>query len=121
MRLTSLRLAMKLFIVVAIPFLVALALTGYHLVLKWDARSEIVKLRGLAAGVAEISRLIHEMQRERGASAVFVGSRGEQLRAELPKQRKLTDEQRGTALDFVKELHAEATNDAMAAGIAAAR
>jgi methyl-accepting chemotaxis protein len=120
MRLTSLRLGMKLFIAVAIPFLVAVALTGYHLVLKWDARSEIVKLRGLAAGVAEISRLIHEMQRERGASAVFVGSRGEQLRAELPKQRQLTDERRGSALAFMKQLRSSAATDAMSAGIAAA-
>ncbi len=120
MRLSSLRLGMKLFIAVAIPFLVALALTGYHLLLKWDTRSEIVKLRGLAAGVAEISRFIHEMQRERGASAVFVGSRGEQLRAELPKQRQLTDEHRGAALDFMKQLRASATTDAMSAGVAAA-
>ena len=33
----------------------------------------------LAERIADISALIHDMQRERGASAVFLGSKGTQM------------------------------------------
>ena len=38
-----------------------------------------------------IARLVHETQKERGATAVLLGSRGEQFVAELGEQRALTD------------------------------
>ena len=34
------------------------------------------------------SALVHELQKERGLSAGFIGSRGEKFRAELEKQRQ---------------------------------
>lgn len=106
MRLANLGLGKKLFVAVAIPFVVAFALTGYYIAIKWSARAEMVKLKELATGVAEISRLVHELQRERGASAVFVGSKGEQLREELPAQRKLTDGQRAVVMSRMAQLRA---------------
>jgi methyl-accepting chemotaxis protein len=120
MRLASLRLGMKLFIAVAIPSLVAVVLTGYELAGKWNTSAEMARLRVLTASVAEISRLVHELQRERGASAVFVGSKGEQLRAELPAQRQLTDDNRRIALDRLAQLRAATAVAEFRNGISAA-
>ena len=39
----------------------------------------------------KLSLLIHETQKERGASAGYLGSKGKEFRDILPKQRKLTD------------------------------
>ena len=39
-----------------------------------------------------LSLYIHETQKERGASAGFIGSKGKKFTSILPKQRKLTDE-----------------------------
>jgi len=43
--------------------------------------------------VAEnISNLVHEMQKERGMTGGFIGSKGEKFKFKLPEQRKLVDE-----------------------------
>ena len=78
---------------------------------KWSARSEMAKFSEVAQGVTKISLLVHHLQRERGASAVFVGSKGAQLRAELPAQRKLTDDQRAAAAAFLSEVGKTASTD----------
>jgi methyl-accepting chemotaxis protein len=55
---------------------------------------EMHKLSSLAGLATQVSGLVHDMQRERGASAVFLGSKGTQLQRELPAQRLLTDAKR---------------------------
>ncbi|MGP0092213.1 MAG: methyl-accepting chemotaxis protein [Xanthobacteraceae bacterium] len=104
MSLMNIRIGAKLAFAVALPLLVLVGLATYDLLARWDTRVQMAQLGKLADGVAGISRAIHELQRERGASAVFVGSKGEQLRTELPAQRKLTDEQRGVASRLLEEL-----------------
>ena len=44
-----------------------------------------------------LSSLVHEQQKERGASAVFVASKGAQFSSELKAQRKLTEEKTALA------------------------
>jgi methyl-accepting chemotaxis protein len=56
--------------------------------------ADMQTLSGLTQLATKVSGLVHEMQRERGASAVFLGSKGAQLQRELPEQRKLTDAKR---------------------------
>ncbi len=108
MRLSSLRMTTKLMIVAAIPFFALLTLTGYNLLNKWADRSEMAQLSELAVGLADVSRLIHELQRERGASAVYIGSKGGQFRTELPQQRQATDEKRRSAGSFLTAQRAAA-------------
>jgi methyl-accepting chemotaxis protein len=110
MSIFNFRIATKLAVAVMIPLTALVCLAGYDLSLKWETRSEMAQLGRLADSVAGISRLVHELQRERGASAVFVGSKGAQLRVELPSQRKLTDQQRETAKAFFAELRAMANS-----------
>jgi HAMP domain-containing protein len=101
----------RLAIAIAIPLVIFVAFAGYYLSLTWQTRVEMDLLNQTAKGVADISRIIHELQRERGASAVYVGSKGAQMRAELPGQRKRTDEQRAAAGAFLVKLSLAANSD----------
>jgi len=52
----------------------------------------------------KLSLLIHETQKERGASAGFLGSHGEKFGDILPQQRALTDEKYRALQEYLKEL-----------------
>jgi methyl-accepting chemotaxis protein len=70
-----------------------------------NVSGEIVKLRegGRIAAVSEVavasSALVHELQKERGLSAGFIGSQGAKFRDELAKQRQETDARRKALSD----------------------
>jgi len=110
-KLSNIRITGRIAIAIATPLAIFALLAGYDLSQTWRTRSEMAKLNQMAQGVTGISRLVHHLQRERGASAVFVGSKGEQLRTELPAQRKLTDEQRTAATVFLSEVGATAASE----------
>jgi methyl-accepting chemotaxis protein len=109
--LSRLKIASRLAIGILVPLVIVIAFAGYNLALKWDTRSDMARLVELADGVAQVSRLIHELQRERGASAVFVGSKGAQLREELPAQRSRTDKVRQPAVQTLARLAASGSDD----------
>jgi methyl-accepting chemotaxis protein len=120
-RVRNLRIGGKLALAAAIPLAALLGLAGYNLTIRWETRAEMALLGRLGEGVAGISRLIHEFQRERGASAVFVGSKGAQLGAELPAQRKKTDEQRRSSSGSFAELRQSIGSPAFRQAIDAAQ
>ncbi len=49
------------------------------------------KVEQITNYAVHVSALIHETQKERGATAGFIGSKGEKFQTKLPKQRELTD------------------------------
>lgn len=55
-------------------------------------KSNLIKVEKLNQLTVKLSLFIHETQKERGASAGFLGSKGKKFTDILPKQRKLTDE-----------------------------
>jgi methyl-accepting chemotaxis protein len=118
--LSTLSLRAKLAIAVAIPSLITVLMIGYGIAVKWNERAEMVRLGQFAPGVAKISDLVHEFQRERGASAVFLGSKGTQMRAELPQQRQRTNERRQAVTTFMSGLRAFVTDGDYKAAINAA-
>ena len=75
---------------------------------------EMQKLSTLAGLATRVSGLVHDMQRERGASAVFLGSKGEQLKRELPEQRSLTDAQRQTLSAALRDFDVKAAGGQLA-------
>ena len=109
--LANLKIARRLAIAVAVPLLLLVGLASYDLSVKWQAWQESGKLGALADGVAKVSRFIHELQKERGASAVFLGSKGAQMRTELPEQRKHSDIYRSPALTAIQGLRVTATGE----------
>ena len=118
-KLSNLGIGAKLAITTGLP----LALLMYfELAARLDMRAELEKLNSLAQSVGTVSRLVHEFQRERGASALFLGSKGQQFKSELADQRKRTEVERLRAADVLTPLAAQAPDqlkDAIAKAIEA--
>jgi methyl-accepting chemotaxis protein len=109
--LSRFKIAPRLAIAVLLPLVVLIGLAAYNLLLKWETRADMARLARLADGVSQVSRLIHELQRERGASAVFAGSKGAQMREGLASQRQRTEGQRKPAVDVMAALSAAASGE----------
>ncbi|MEE8393807.1 MAG: nitrate- and nitrite sensing domain-containing protein [Rhodospirillales bacterium] len=77
-----------------LPILGLLVFSGFTVMDKQQTASEMASLQELAELGSVISALVHELQKERGKSAVFIGSRGSKFAKELPEQRNLTNEKR---------------------------
>ncbi|GJE12888.1 methyl-accepting chemotaxis protein [Methylobacterium longum] len=58
---------------------------------QWARRAEMDRVEGLVGLASRISAFVHEAQRERGASSLFLGARGAQFGPELAAQRGRTD------------------------------
>jgi len=102
------KIAHRLAIAIAVPTMLLLGFAGYNLCVVWNTRAETSAMRVRASGVAQASALIHELQRERGTSGVFLGSKGAQMRTELGDQRRRTDERRQRASAALEQLSAAA-------------
>lgn len=101
---SGLKIYQRLALAAAVPLTLLVALATYELSIKWSARQEMAQLGPLVESVGKLSRLVHELQRERGMSSAFLNSKGAQMRAELPDQRKRTDAERVTAIAALPSL-----------------
>lgn len=87
-----------------LPIVGFLLWSGYSIHEKQQVVIEMQQLSGLSNLTVRISALVHELQRERGASAVFLGSKGAELKDEVQAQRKRTSEQREKLKEAVKQV-----------------
>ena len=69
-----------------LPIVGLLIFSGMTLLEKRGVVSEMDSLQELADLAPTISALVHELQKERGRSAVFIGSKGTKFVKELPEQ-----------------------------------
>lgn len=109
--LADLKIYQRLFLALVFPVVLLVALAGFDISAKWQTRGEMARLAPLAQDVADLSRLVHELQRERGASAIFIASKGGQMSAELRDQRKRTDTERAAALSSLARVGQIAAQD----------
>ncbi|MEL6064808.1 MULTISPECIES: methyl-accepting chemotaxis protein [unclassified Methylobacterium] len=58
---------------------------------QWARRAEMDRVENLVGLASRISAFVHEAQRERGASSLFLGAKGAQFGPELAAQRRRTD------------------------------
>ena len=68
----------------------------------------ISNLRTLVDATTAIGALSHELQKERGATALFLGSAGKQFRAELGTQRRASDDMRAALTTALAPLRGQA-------------
>jgi methyl-accepting chemotaxis protein len=120
-RVSDIRITARLVIAIAVPLVFFAILGCYDLFKTWKVRAEMIELSEITQGAIKISLLVHQLQRERGASAIYIASKGGQQRAELHAQRKITDEQRQAALTFLMTAEAGASSEELKTGIAASR
>lgn len=89
----SLNVSWRIRLVIAIPLFAVLFFAAQGLLLK----SSLVESSGKIVQLVDVgetaSALVHEMQKERGMSAGFIGSKGKNFADKLPGQRIATDGQ----------------------------
>jgi methyl-accepting chemotaxis protein len=98
----------RILIVVMIPLLGFLAAASDLVLERRSVLRQMTAVEALAADAADISTTVHELQRERGASAIFLGSKGEKFAQELSDQRKATDAARATLADMIGNIGTDA-------------
>ncbi len=81
----------KIAAVVAIPILSLVILLSSSLPSSWKAAEQADGVARVASVVASFGETAHELQKERGASAVFVGAKGARFGSEMTAQRQVTD------------------------------
>ena len=57
----------------------------------WNEMGKARQIGAIQRSAVAVSNVVHELQKERGLSAGFIGSQGARFSAELAKQRELTD------------------------------
>lgn len=108
-------------VIVAIPLLVAVVLAGQALLEKNAVLDRSTKLEHLVELAEASSAVVHEMQKERGLSAGFIGSRGKTFSAELPLQRADTDKKATKLAEMLATFTLESFGEGLQAKVTDAR
>ncbi len=83
----------KLLLLLVLPLLGVLLFGGYGALQKWRTQQIYSTLEFNSLTLKKFGAVVHELQKERGRSAVFLGSKGAKFAAELPAQQLSTDSQ----------------------------
>ena len=78
----------RLFLMVAIPLAGLLWVSAWNTIEKISLAAEMGRLQGLVSVATRVGALVHELQKERGMSAGYLGSQGASFAKELPAQRE---------------------------------
>jgi len=116
----NLRIRHRFALVVVLPLL---GMLGFSVAAMLDSRRTLTameRLEDMAGLVSDVSALVHELQKERGTSAVFISSRGAKMAEALTEQRRLTDRAAETYRRTAERFRA-AADPALATRIDAAR
>ena len=97
----------KLLVLALVPLVAAMVFAGMTVAERRSQAAAAADFVRYAHGSVALGGLLHELQRERGISAVYIGSGGQKMSAELTEQRRLTDQARQGADDFLAENAAE--------------
>ncbi len=84
-------LSVKLMLILIFPLLGFLAFAGVYVAGKYHTLSEMDRTVTASGAAQKISAVITSLQRERGASGVFIGSKGQSMRDSLAEYRRGTD------------------------------
>jgi methyl-accepting chemotaxis protein len=104
-----------------LPIVGLLIFSGMTLLEKRGVVSEMDSLQELADLAPTISALVHELQKERGRSAVFIGSKGTKFVKELPEQWTLTSEKHTNLDNALNTFDAKSFSTALVDKVATAK
>lgn len=92
MPILTMKIGARIALIAIIPLLALTIGSSLLLIEKQHQKTASNELRILVGVATNLSALIHEMQKERGISSVFLGSRGEQMASALPEQKNKVDQ-----------------------------
>ena len=105
--LSKLSIKKKLFLVSTIISLISMVIITSTFLNTQKETHKIEKLQKLVTLATKISHLVHETQKERGASAGFLGSKGVKFAQKLPAQREETDKRLKEYKAYIQTLNKE--------------
>jgi len=102
--LNDMSIKLKMALMVILPSLVIFTLLSIRTYTSYDKFQELNKIEQATILATKISAMVHNTQKERGASAGFIGSKGKKFIKTLPNIRKDTDEARAKMEAFYKSM-----------------
>jgi len=112
--LRKLSIGKKLTVAVLLPVLGLVAYSSLIVFERYQQMADMGRVRMLAEFAPTVSALVHELQKERGQSAGFIGSKGKKFAQTLPGQHNDTDGKR-TAFEAAHQSFAFSAFDAQLA------
>ena len=101
-------IGLRIAVVLLLPVLGLVFLAGAMVLERRAVMAEMAALERLAAVAPDISAVVHELQKERGASAGFIGAKGGAFASPLDAQRRETDAAIGRLRDTLAAFDAKA-------------
>jgi methyl-accepting chemotaxis protein len=95
----NVKVGVRVLIGMLVPVMGLVFYSGISMLDKFSTAQEMERVQALAEIAPKISALVHELQKERGQSAGFIGSKGKSFADVLPTQRKDTDAKRAQLKD----------------------
>ena len=121
-RAADLSIGTRLACAVGLPGLAMIAFALLLATAQWQTAGRMQRLDQLCAFTARVADLVHETQKERGMSAVYLNSGGAQMAEELPAQRSLTSQRLAQVRDALAGLdlgrYSESAQAAIRSGMA---
>ncbi len=87
----NLKIGTRIVLSLVLPIAGLLVFASYVVFSNFQTAREMEKLTQLEELAPVISNVVHELQKERGTSAVYIGSKGQVFADELPLQKQETD------------------------------
>jgi len=109
----------KLNIILILVVSFSIVILGLTIKKAYIEKNTITKAQELNLLSQKLSLLIHETQKERGASAGYIGSKGEKFALILPKQRVLTDNRNRELKVYLKSLDLDSFSNELRGEISA--
>ncbi|MEA2100513.1 MAG: methyl-accepting chemotaxis protein [Campylobacterota bacterium] len=111
----TIKYKLNLILVLVITF--SLVILGLTIKKAYNEKIVIERAQALNILSQKLSLLIHETQKERGASAGFLGSKGKKFTEILPKQRILTNKRNSELKSYIATLDLNSFSDELKAEI----
>lgn len=115
--LSDMKLGHKLALMVFLPVAVMMGFAAVQSTTAFSQRQTTAQLQSMTELSVYASNLVHELQKERGMTAGFIGSKGAKFAKELPQQRRSTGEKMAALEAFLKDFDAEAMGDELNKGL----
>lgn len=93
----------KIILLLSLPLMGLLYFSSSAIFSERETAGEMAKIEQLVKMGNNISALVHELQKERGSTAVFMGSGGKKFLAEVNSQRRTTDEKKNQLDAFLND------------------
>ncbi|MGK0290487.1 MAG: methyl-accepting chemotaxis protein, partial [bacterium] len=95
----------KIILIAVLPSLGLFYFLTTSLLNYWTLYQEFNQLKHISIFATKTSSLIHELQKERGISAGFLGSRGKKFRTIILRQRNLSNQANRNFQQFLKKFN----------------